>query len=230
MPPCKRSFKVSEKILQAPAKPKQILMSGSCFKQINRHITLVVIAGLFLAAGAWPARGNMVNLNNWTPAPGSASYLAEVNPVGVVNPTSAVFSDGIYIHNGSCYIGFTGNLATTPGTYYDISFTLQNLSPPAAYVTMNFGSWTTDLSAAINAFYLGPLGPQHNAVNFNFITLAQSPATAMDFFVNLDAPGGGVYLSNLSVVPVPELTFTAVLLVIGLAGLFVCVRRWRCQT
>ena len=205
-------------------------MSGSYIKQITRSSSRLLLVSLILAAGSWPAWGNLVNLNNWTPASGSSAYPAEVNPVGIINASSAMFSDGIYIHNGSCYIGFTGNLATASGTYYDIAFTLQNLATSAAYVTMNFGTWTADLSPAINAFYLGSLGPQHNAVNFNFITKAQTPATALEFFVDLDAPGGGVYLSNLSVVPVQEQTSTAGLLLIGLASLFACGRRWRCQT
>lgn len=192
------------------------------------HVFLTTITVLLLATVSSNASANLINLYNWTSIPGNSSYPSEVNPVHIISSNSAQFDGSGYSHADSFFYGFAGNITTSVGAYYEVTFTFANASFPQAFASMSFGNFSADLTSAINTLNPNPKpsDPKYSPANFDFILLATDQTTSMNFFVDLDL-GGGANLSNFSVTEVPEPNLSFLLFGVSVTCLLAFSRHWQ---
>lgn len=172
------------------------------------------------------AQGCLVNLYTWSNAtinvPSPQVYLP------ITSSNSCEFIGGLTFTSGDPYPVFvnpvlTTLLTTVPGTTYQISFTMEQLTPIAFSTrgTFSFGSFSDDLSAAISSdFYYATSGYGEviYPTNFDFTGVATSTSTAMSFSLIPDS-AGAVALSNFNIEAVPETSAGSLLALGGMAFL-----------
>ncbi len=160
---------------------------------ILKVVLLVVVLGL---KGSGYAQGNLLNLYTWTNATMHSS-----NPqhnVQIESFNSARFAGSLGTNNPYSFPVtpiLTGNLATTPGASYEISFTMENM-----WITdwgpteVSFGNFTTNFDLP----RIQQRGSQYQyfPVNLDFTVLANSSTTTMTFTVAVDV-GGANFLERL---------------------------------
>lgn len=167
------------------------------------------------------AQGNMVNLYNWT---GETEYGPSPNyGITLVSSTSAIFF-GAYSTNttsGPDHIVpvLAGDLDTTPGATYEISYTVAN--DPAHE---EFGGGTMSFGSFSNSIDLLAMGSPGSSENFDFLVAASSAVTPMSFSWSIDN-GYQTTLSSLSVTEVPEASTVGLF---GLGGIvWLLAQGWR---
>jgi hypothetical protein len=118
----------------------------------------------------------------------------------------------------------TGNLDTTPGALYEISYTIGN-DPTHVFgvgaFSMSFGNFTYSTS-------LYDMGSPGSSQNLNFLLTANSPITTISFRWGLDNGQEGT-LCNLSVSAMPQaVPEVSTVRLLGLAGCILLIARpWR---
>ena len=150
------------------------------------------------------------------------------NNISILSLNSASFQGSLSTNNSAHPLALpilTGNLATTPGAIYEISFTMLNgWLTDIGQIELSFGNFTTN-------FDLPPAqqtgGLQYFPVNIDFTAIANSLTTTMTFTVPVDV-GGQISLDNFSVNDVPETASSAGLLGLGAFALLLARhgRRW----
>jgi hypothetical protein len=149
----------------------------------------------------------------------------------VYSSNCALFQGGFADYNGDTFPlaavpTLTGNLYTTPGTTYEISFTMLD---PAIYTggaSMTFGSFSTSLDFTSYPNYTSENQP-FLPVNFDFTAIASSTSTSLSFSADLDPDGGAVYLEDLTVTAVPEPSATGFLGSVAAGWLLLAQRCWQ---
>jgi hypothetical protein len=150
------------------------------------------------------AQGNLVNLYQWRNDTGNVS-----NPNNYININSR---DAAYFYSGITTNFFhgpfivepvlSGNLNTTPGITYDVSFTMQLAAPEDVFggASMSFGSFTTncDLQDPENGDRPGYNPP----LDFSFYLEATSAITPMTFYAGFADYSDGLSVSAINVTPV----------------------------
>ncbi|HXI69230.1 MAG TPA: hypothetical protein VNN22_02615 [Verrucomicrobiae bacterium] len=177
--------------------------------KLLQNVILLAIAGGFQSGGH--AQENLVNLYDWTP-----QTLNGLSPNQGVNIWSSN-SVGFDVQNGAVIFShttpsLTGNLDTTPGASYQISFDLSfnAHTPYVDWFSVSFGD---------NSFGFDPFGLIFSDPNFysgtiDFTVIATAPITAMQLAAYGDN-GESFYVSDLMVTAVPEVSVNRLL---GLGG------------
>ncbi|HEV2329076.1 MAG TPA: hypothetical protein VGY56_09845 [Verrucomicrobiae bacterium] len=150
------------------------------------------------------AQGNLADLYNWVDE--SVPYKGLID---IYTSNSATFV-GDYGSNFSDVnqLNLSGNLSTTPGVPYEISFTLQDtgIGDFAGAGNVCFGNSEIILDSTFADGYITNGGYVFPPVNFDFIAVAASSTTSMSFGFALDE-GLNADLSNLEITeitPAPE--------------------------
>jgi hypothetical protein len=124
-------------------------------------------------------------------------------------------------------LNFIGDMNTTPGATYEISFTLQDASFSGDFDgagDVSFGNCEVNLDSAFEDGYMTTNGYLFPPVNYDFTAVADSSTTSMSFDFLLDE-GLNADLSNLDIMEVPEPSATRVLYCSGC--LMLLARQWR---
>jgi hypothetical protein len=190
--------------------------------KISKPLQIVVLSTIALGIQfTGRAQGNLVNLyENWTI--GSVTSIGGDGPIGIpssvdiTSSTSAILHPGWannaisiqYNQFGAIAPVLSGNLDTTSGTTYEITFTINSESAAliSPNMSMSFGNFAIDyfpvpalgLGAPFNA---APLNIEFTAMAaspITFISFTEYPCDVVSDFYN------SIYLSNLSVVAVPQ--------------------------
>lgn len=170
------------------------------------------------------AQGNLVNLYDWS---NNTRYSGSPNNNVRINSSDSAGFFGSGSTNNAPYPlalpGLAGQIGTTPGTMYEISFTMENntyesIGDPCVC----FGDFTTNLDLPV-AQANGPQS-QYYPVDVDLSILATSSTTDFTFTVPADE-GELISLDNLTVTEVPEMSTTAIFGFFGCSWLF--LRRWR---
>jgi hypothetical protein len=191
--------------------------------KISKLLGAIMLSFVFGFQSSGDAQTNLVNFSEgtWT-----ITYTAENPNQSVTNGVnnfasvsldcnSATFQEG----GGNDFdpssvlaaVTLTGILNTTPGTAYEITYTMQNPSESLVYGSMSFGNFNSG-----NNFIPNFGGP---SINFDFTTAATSQTTAISFDFIPDDFFTGLNLSNVSVVEVPEISSAKLLAFLGCAFL-----------
>lgn len=169
------------------------------------------------------AQGNLINLFDWTD--NSRPYRGLID---VFNNNSGVF-EGAYANSQGQLnqLNLTGQISTTPGAVYDVSFTLQDVSPfDSGIGSVTFGSIQSSLDYAFSSqdSHFTSNGYQFYPVTYNFTAVAASSMTSMTFDFTLDQ-GMNAEVSGLTVTEAPEVSSVELFGCGAFAWLF--VRHWR---
>jgi hypothetical protein len=154
----------------------------------------------------------LVDLYHWSD--NSTPYTDFIN---INSSNSAMFIGNYNNEGGFNDLILTGSFDTTPGTSYQISFTLQDESPigdDGGSGSLDFGNSEISLDGAFCGSYLSNGTYVFPAANYNFTATATSPTTTMSFNLSLDE-GLDTGLSNLTItqiMAVPETSSTRLFL------------------
>jgi hypothetical protein len=172
------------------------------FKALPISFALAAFFGFQLSA---TAQGNLVDLYGWSDAT-TDIRPSQVNEFALATShTSAEFNGGLTTNSGGggppwVEPSLTGDLNTTPGVTYEISYTLNSAGMTGFGVSMAFGD-----STALYEFPGGTFGSI--ATNLCYTVTATSADTQMSLQCYLD-PSEAIDLTGLSVQEVPEMSST----------------------
>lgn len=187
---------------------RNIIKEGSVLKTSKalQTVMLPVIALGLQSSGH--AQGNLVNLYDWT---GETMYAADPNDGVIISSFNSANFFGAYstnVLNGPDHIVpiLAGSLDTTPGTTYEISYTLEETYNHSFFDGgyMKFGNDTNpcNFSDAIR----NPGTDTYAATNFyDYTDIATSTTTTMSLECHLDN-GDSIQVTGLSVIEVPEIS------------------------
>ena len=192
---------------------------------ISKSLLSVIVTILAIGLQAsGHAQGNLVNLYDWS---NDTMYSGSPqNNVSILSFNAASFN-GSQSTNGAPYSlalpVLTANLATGPGTTYEISFTMQNeFLESSGQTEVQFGGFTTNFDLPPARLIGGDL--QSFPVNIDFTASAASWLTTMEFTVPVDT-GDAISLNNFSVTEVPEISSASLF---GFGGcVLLLVQQWR---
>jgi hypothetical protein len=201
--------------------------------KINHRSSIVMMAVIASGLGfRAQAQSNLVNLYDWTP---ETQYgFTPDQGISIGSFDSASFY-GQYSVNGRgnrndiIHPILTVNLDTTPGTTYQISYTLEmsNLSRFQTPGSLSFGN---DPSSFLFYFPSSPLDGDQTSI-FDYTRTAVASTTTMTFYVGFIDTGDLLCLSDFSVTalspvtPVPEVSTASLLVLGGGVWLLAAVRR-----
>jgi hypothetical protein len=183
-----------------------ITKKGNIMK-ISKSLQIVMWSTIALGLqSSGHAQGNLVNLYDWTP---ETMYGQSPNAGIDISSFNSAYFMGEYstnVFSGPSHIVpiLTGNLATTPGATYEISYTIGlNGSQDNNGGSLTFGSFDCGFSFTLPANSWPLYEPTEN---FDFLVTATSPNTTMIFnFGGIDN-GMEIDVSNFSVAVVPEIS------------------------
>jgi hypothetical protein len=197
--------------------------------KISKSLQIVMfsIIGLGLQSSGH-AQASLVNLYDWMNET-MYSSTPDFN-VQIQSPNSVGFFGSRSTNNAPYPFALpvlTGSLNTTPGTTYEISFTMQNdFVETIGQPEVSFGSFTTNFDLPAAQETDGQL--QYFPVNIDLTAVAMSFDTTMTFTVPIDT-GDAMSLNNLEVtaitgstignVFVPEPSTTKLVFCFGFAWL-----------
>jgi hypothetical protein len=150
------------------------------------------------------AQANLVDLYNWIDESTPYKGLIEIG-----SADSATFIGAYGNLPALNRLNLSGDIDTTPGVTYEISFTLQNWNLYSGDGSATFGSKAKDLDYAFSECdsYFTSGGPVFSPVNYDFTALATSATTTMSFDFILDE-GESASLSNFVITEAPEMSVT----------------------
>jgi hypothetical protein len=189
-------------------------------------LALAVVPGLQSPGHAQDNLANLYDCVNQTMNVSDPSQF-----IMVYSSNSALFRGGFADSNGGALPPpavaiLTGNLDTTPGTTYEISFTMLDPVPFTGGASMAFGNLNTSLDFTSCPNYTNPNQP-FQPINFDFTAIASSTSTSLSFSADLDPDGGAVYLEDLTVTAVPEPSATGFLGSMAAGWLLLAQRCWQ---
>ena len=183
--------------------------------KISKPLQILMLSTI--ALGLQPsghAQGNLVNLNNWTASSAILPGFSPVPPPKITSFNSAYFLGWLtsYTNNPTIFALsagiLTGNLNTTPGATYEISFSLDMGDSVGIDVAfMSFGNITAGgkIPVLLNTNVTSENPNITLPVCCDYTVLATSDITTMSFSVTPDV-SCGVNLENLLVVETPEVS------------------------
>lgn len=190
-------------------------------KPLRAIITSAIVFGLQLAVNA---QGNLVNLFDWSNETRFSG--SPLNNVQIEASDAANFFGSDSTNNSPCPFAvpeLAGSVSTTPGTTYDISFTMQNDFVEGAQAVISFDDFTTNLVLPA-ARQTSPFQMQYYPVDVELTYAATAGTTDFSFKLPID-DGDAVSLGDFSVIEVPETSTVGIFGIFGCAWLF--ARRWR---
>lgn len=185
-----------------------------------RFITLFQIAAIFVLMfglqSSGQAQGNLADLYDWNNETQNVSPATQGEYVSIFSANSAGFYGGFATNNlADGYYHYvspilTGNLDTTSGATYEVSFTMVDNPIDTASATVSFGDFTTNFDLPIN-YSSGLNGIYGIPVTIDFTAVATSATTTMSFQNQVSFEGNdSVY--DLEVTEVPETSATRLFL------------------
>ena len=186
-----------------PMNPKSNYRFINCL-----YVAALLVIGIHFSAKGL-AQGNLVDLYDWTDQ--SSPYTGLIN---VYSSNSAVYEGDYGAYGGFNHLNLAGNITTTPGVTYDVSFTLLNeSSSDSGSGCMMFGNIQTNLNFAFSPSdsYLTSDGYAFNPVTFTFSVLATDSSTPVSFNFDLDE-GINANVSDFMITAVPEMSTGSYLL------------------
>jgi len=162
-------------------------------------------------------------------APFDANWVV-TGEVGVDNNNVYVLkgSKSLYLNSGVGTDTISQNIATTPGSLYNLSF-YANDDTPGDLLNVSFGGVTLAPIAVPANGYSGPGGGNAGAFTFySFNVAATAPFTGLTFSSIGSLSGGQLELDDISAAPVPEAPTMAsfgLLLLLGLGGTLAAARK-----
>jgi len=155
-------------------------------------------------------------------APFDANW-AVTGEVGIDNADVFVFngSKSLFLNSGIGTDSISQNIATTPGSLYNLSF-YANDDTPGDLLNVSFGGVALAPIAVPANGYSGPGGGNLGAFTFySFNVLATAPFSGLTFSSTGSLSSGQLELDDISAAPVPEAATTlsfGLLLLLGLGA------------
>ncbi|MGH7981402.1 MAG: hypothetical protein ACREE6_18645 [Limisphaerales bacterium] len=205
------------KLIQTFARCRVVWQSNS--RRPFRCAPFLQIAVLFLfnVSIIGRAQGNLASFNNWWDTTADIPSTESNEFAFAASPTFVEFNGGQTTNGQEPWVepSFSGDVNTTDGAMYQISYTLST-GPTAASLYMSFGG------SILSYDYQG--GDFGFSTNLIYTIEATSASTTMSFVCYLD-PSESVDLTDFSVTQVPELSSEKLFAFLGCALL--CVRKLR---
>lgn len=157
-----------------------------------------------------------MDLYNWSNETAYAVPGSEGNYISISSADSVNFSGGMGTNPYIFVVPvLAGDINTTPGATYEISFTMQDLNLFEGSASESFGAYSTNFNLPV-VDESGDPGYYDLPVNIDFTAVATSATTMMSFQCFLDNDGAAT-LDHLMVTEVPETSTTRLFLYGGCA-------------
>lgn len=170
-----------------------------------RAFSILLLSAIFLEIqSSGRAQENLVDLYDWSNETQNISPGSQGNYMDVYSANWVDFFGGFDTNQHAASPVLAGNLETTPGASYEISFTMANDPIDPGSACLSFGSFTTNIVLPRINNGTGFSGPP---INIDFTAVATSATTTMSFqsYLYYD---GEESLNNLEVMEVPEASNT----------------------